>query len=80
MYEDELIIHFGFSKLEKRLYIICCDCLQFDLCQALMKSKVTRPYSPMIDAVIPKGGYILSPQQMPSSVSLNSTLGALNSD
>ncbi|KAL8484750.1 hypothetical protein ACS0TY_027161 [Phlomoides rotata] len=47
---------------------------------ASMKSKVTRPYSPLIDAVTPKGGYMLSPQNMPSSVSLSSTLGALNSD
>ncbi|PIN00426.1 hypothetical protein CDL12_27074 [Handroanthus impetiginosus] len=47
---------------------------------ALLKRKVTKPYSPTIDAVIPKGGYVLSPQQMPSSVSLSSTLGAVNSD
>ncbi|KAL6576075.1 hypothetical protein OROHE_000546 [Orobanche hederae] len=48
--------------------------------QALLKRKVTKPYSPMIDSVIPKGEYTLSPQQMPSSVSLTSTLGAVNSD
>lgn len=56
------------------------DLLHFDLWQGSMKSKVTRPYSPMIDAVTSKGGYMLSPQNMPSSVSLSSTLGALNSD
>ncbi|XP_012842600.1 PREDICTED: uncharacterized protein LOC105962815 isoform X1 [Erythranthe guttata] len=46
----------------------------------LLKRKVRKPYSPTVDAVIPKGAYILSPQQMPSSVSLNSTLGAVNND
>ncbi|KAH6757936.1 calcium-dependent lipid-binding family protein [Perilla frutescens var. hirtella] len=44
------------------------------------KRKVTRPYAPMIDSVIPKGGYILSPQQMPSPIPGYSTLGAVNND
>ncbi|KAL3812236.1 hypothetical protein ACJIZ3_013504 [Penstemon smallii] len=47
---------------------------------ALLKRKVRKPYSPAVDAVIHKGSYMMSPQQMPSSVSLNSTLGAVNSD
>lgn len=34
----------------------------------------------MIDSVIPKGGYILSPQQMPSPVPSYSALGSLNND
>ncbi|XP_073302377.1 uncharacterized protein [Primulina huaijiensis] len=51
---------------------------------ALLKRKVTKPYSPVIDEasseVNNKGVYILSTHQMPSSVTLNSTLGAVNND
>lgn len=48
--------------------------------QALLKRKVKKPYSPMVDSVNPRGIHALSPQQMPSSLSLTSTLGAVNSD
>ncbi|KAG8370579.1 hypothetical protein BUALT_Bualt14G0131800 [Buddleja alternifolia] len=48
---------------------------------ALQRRKVTKPYSPALNVVIPRGGYMLSPQQMPLPVvSLNSTLGAVNND
>ncbi|XP_057809782.1 uncharacterized protein LOC131024279 [Salvia miltiorrhiza] len=51
-----------------------------DQSMASKKSKVTRPYAPTIDFISPKGGYILSPQQMPSPVPSYSSLGSLNND
>lgn len=50
------------------------------VCQALLKRKVTKPYSPAVEAGGLSGGYMMSPNQMPSSVSLNPTLGAVNTD
>lgn len=69
------------SQCYAQYYSVFCDrCFCIDI-QGMMKSKVTKPYSPHIDGpsvdlTTKEGGYPWSPQQTPGSAPVSSTFGS----